>query len=162
MEEAPLIMKKSIMGEKCGSCNQSLLDNSDSKHSTHYNLNYPVKSDDNTRYKLRAIQDSSNKYKSGSYSRILSYSNPDTLPVELKTSYNKNFNIPTNNNLPDIKKKSTVTSPKRKVGASLNKIDEINEQKYNSLIDDELEKKHINPNVLINASNKIFESFAGK
>ena len=165
MEEAPLIVRKGILGDKCGSCNQSLLNNSDSIQLSNYQINVPGHPEENSRYKLRAIQDSSNKYKSGSYSRVLTYYNPETLPMELKTSYSKNFSSMTNNILPEIKKKSTVvTTPKRKgAGAlSLSKIDEMNEQKYNSLINEELEKKHINPNVLLNAGNRIYETIVRK
>lgn len=151
------------MGEKCGSCNQLVSNMSNGTQYNSYQVNLPNQ-DENNRYRLRAIQDNSNKYNSGSYSRILSFSNPESLPVELKTSYNKSINPSASftNILPDIKKKSNVNSPRRKVGASLNKIDEMNEEKYNSIIDEELEKKVVNPSVLLSASNKIYENYEKK
>ena len=162
MEEAPLIIKKSLLGDKCGSCNQSLSSSNPTNQANNYLLNIP-QNEDNNRYKLRAIQDSSNKYNSGSYSRILSYSNPDSLPNELKSSYIKNFSNNGSNtssfvsqNLPDIKKKSTAVTPMRRAG-SLKKIDEMNELMYNDAINDELEKKVVNANILISVSNKISE-----
>jgi hypothetical protein len=162
-EEAPLIVKKSILGEKCGSCNQLVSNLTMGTQNSSYQVNLPTQ-EDNNRYRLRSIQDNSNKFNSGSYSRILSYANPESLPVELKTSYNKNFNSSAGltNILPEIKKKSNVNSPRRKVGVSLNKIDEMNEEKYNSILDEELEKKVVNPSVLLSASNKIYENYEKK
>lgn len=171
MEEAPLIVKKSILGDKCVSCNQILNNNSVTTQTPPYQVNVPQSGDE--RYKLRSIQDNSNKYNSGSYSRILSFANPETLPNELRNSFAKNFGgkeNPMNNTtttgvnsiLPDIKRKSAMNSPRRKVGSSLSKIDESTEHKYTAILNDELEKKVVNPHSILSVTNKIYESLEKK
>ena len=154
MEEAPLIMKKGAQNDKCGSCNQVVPHNHNlNSTQTNYNgknaLSSLTTTEDNSRYKLRAIQDISNKFGIGSYSRILNNINTDTLNEDLKTN-NKN-SLSNSVNLPNIKMKSSVNSPRRK-NLSLIKIDEINEK--NEMNDDGIEKKLINDNLTIKKEKK--------
>ena len=127
MEEAPLItVKKGAQADKCGSCNQIVLQNPSITQSTFgqhigHNLANCV-SEDSSRFKLRAIQDISNKFGTGSYSRILNNINTDTLNEELKINFKS-----LNNQLPHIKNKSNLNSPKRK-NPSLGKIEEFPER----------------------------------
>jgi hypothetical protein len=209
MEEAPLIVKKSIMGDKCGSCNQVVLNNTNPSSFGNYHINVPtnnsanfgmnfnngmninmnMNSDENARYKLRTIQDNSNKYGTGSYSRILSNVNPETLNDELKPGLKNQMNS-TNLQLPGInrngndKKKLNEVTPTRfrnKGNESRNTvsnnltINNNNNSNYNnaniahthdsdkiigSIINEELEKKYVNPDNLIKASNKFAEGNA--
>lgn len=202
MEEAPLIVKKSIMGDKCGSCNQVVLNNTNPSSFGNYHINVPtnnsatfgvnynnginVNTEENARYKLRTIQDNSNKYGTGSYSRILTNVNPETLNEELKPALKNQMNS-TNLQLPGInrnvsidKKKLNEVTPNRfrnKGNESRNTVSNNltmnnNNSNYNnnnvphthdsdriisSIINEELEKKYVNPDNLIKASNKFAE-----
>ena len=195
MEEAPLIVKKTIMGDKCASCNQLVINPGNSTSSnyhihlpSHNSMNFGMNHSNNilnnnnmeenitTRYKLRTIQDNSNKYGTGSYSRILSNVNAETLNEDLKPG---NRNQSNNKQLPDInknekKKLNDVTPIKfRKLNNTANNnvnvnnsnsnlnnnaiIQEGKEKMMNIIINDELEKAIINPENLIKASNKFAE-----
>jgi hypothetical protein len=127
MEEAPLILKKGAQADKCGSCNQMVPINPNMTHSSFSPMRYGMinsVSEDNTRFKLRAIQDISNKFGTGSYSRILNNINTETLNEDLKA----NYKLVTNSvHLPNIKYKSNINSPRRK-NMSLIKIDEVTEK----------------------------------
>jgi len=205
MEEAPLIVKKSIMGDKCGSCNQVLLNQANSSIAGNYHIHVPqsnsvnfgmnyngvsnnnnmIDENNNTRYKLRTIQDNSNKYGTGSYSRILTNINAETLNDDLKPGM-KNYMNSTSVHLPGINKNTNdkrklndVTPPRirNKVNNSRNNQNMTNNNSTNynntnlvvthdsekimsSVINEELEKKYINPENLIKASNKFVEGNA--
>lgn len=129
MEEAPLIIvKKGTHADKCGSCNQVVPQNSNTTQSNFnqqngFNMGITV-SDDNTRFKLRAIQDISNKFGTGSYSRILNNINTDTLNEDLKS----NFKMVSNSvQLPHLRNRSNLNTPRRK-NQSLVKIEEYPER----------------------------------
>lgn len=197
MDEMPLIIKKSMNGEKCASCNQFMQDPKGrvgspylAGNTTSYHL--PQEEEmrhfsTQTKFKLRNIQDNSNKYGTGSYSRFLN--NVDNVNEELyggnniknsknsylpeishttKNSNKKNFNntlynnntysslnstfMPTNGNL--------VITNSNNNNSNLGKIriDELAEKQFNTLINEELEKKIINPENLIKTANKIYDN----
>jgi len=108
------------------------------------------------KYKLRTIQDNSYKYGTGSYSRIISNVNTDTLNEELKNGQKNNVNVNASLQLPNIsrnKKNNEITNLKfKKNNHTLNH----NYEAMNS-ISEELEKRYVNPDNLIRASNKIAE-----
>ena len=137
MEEAPLItVKKGAQADKCGSCNQIYPQNASITQGS-FNQNIGQKllscaSEDNSRFKLRAIQDISNKFGTGSYSRILNNINTETLNDELKA----NFKMVSNSlQLPHLRHKSNINSPRRK-NQSLGKIEEFPERTI-TIIDEE-------------------------
>ena len=134
MEEAPLIIKKGAQADKCGSCNQMIPINPNMTQPSFSPMKFGMinsVSEDNSRFKLRAIQDISNKFGTGSYSRILNNINTETLNEDLKA----NLKSVTNSvHLPNIKYKSSVNSPRRK-NMSLVKIEEVNEK--NNVMEEE-------------------------
>ena len=95
LEDAPLIIKKGILGDKCGSCNQVINNGQQTNSQQSYTINVPSNSsnlkvnDENSRHRLRKIQDNSYKYGTGSYSRVLSNANPSTLNDELQLKSNQ-------------------------------------------------------------------------
>ena len=189
MEEAPLIVKKSIMGDKCGSCNQVLLNQANNAISGNYHIHVPTSNsvsfggnyngvsnnniieENNTRYKLRTIQDNSNKYGTGSYSRILTNVNAETLNEDLKYGMKRYMNS-TSVHLPGINKNGSENRRFRNNNVNNSRNNNYNNSNnYNpnlvvthdsekimgSIINEELEKKYINPDNLIKASNKFAE-----
>jgi hypothetical protein len=164
MDDAPLIVKKSMNGgEKCASCNQVVLNGSGNPNNMGYNTFYGGASsfsnnnnqdDDKAnmnqtqgKFKFRNIQDNSNKFGTGSYSRYLS--NIDNVNEEIRKKGN---NLPEINNLRHLKNTKNSTSVHTKI-----KIDELAGKQFNSIINEELEKNIINPDNLIKTANKIFE-----
>lgn len=127
MEEAPLIKKIGAQADKCGSCNQIVPMNPNLTQSSFTQQGFHMSNlsnDSDARFKLRAIQDISNKFGTGSYSRILNNLNTETLSDDLKSNYKM---VSASLHLPNIKYKSNLNSPKRK-NMSLSKIEEITER----------------------------------
>jgi len=112
MEEAPLIVRQSLNNnndhnENCASCGQPLYDkhdkntinpnhknynnNNSNYRSNSVSLNFIPQNTDNNKYNLKHLHDQCIKYGTGSYSRILSNSNTDTLKEEF-TQLNNNIN----------------------------------------------------------------------
>ncbi len=175
LEEAPLIVKKGMLGDKCASCNQILQFNPNNSNTSTYTINVSNTQqvsnnpEDNGRYKLRTIQDNSYKYGTGSYSRVLSNANPSTLndDLKLKTNNSKKY-INTSVQLPDINNNTALTSrkiisetPIKKKDHSLNR-EEKKDYSVSSLLSEELEKKVLKPDNLIKASNKYFDNIDKK
>jgi len=204
MEEMPLITKQSVNGKKCASCNQFMQDPKlgVSTYQTFYNntstQNHAHNDEEfrnfstQTKFKFRNIQDNSNKYGTGSYSRFLN--NVDNVGEEIyainniKTNKNitfangflpeigNNFNSAKilnkknqnlyNNSLNSMS--STIlnsngnlnTNTNNNSSGNINKIriDDLAEKQLNSLINEELEKKIINPENLIKNANKVFDN----
>ncbi len=163
------------MGDKCASCNQILQFNPNNSNTSAYTINVSNSqqpgnnnSDDNGRYKLRTIQDNSYKYGTGSYSRVLSNANPNTLndDLKLKTNNSKKY-INTSVQLPDINntaltsRKIISETPIKKKDYSLNR-EEKKDYSVSSLLSEELEKKVLKPDNLIKASNKYFDNIDKK
>lgn len=160
MEEAPLIVKKPIAGngsEKCASCNQIILNNSnyDEYHNNtalgnnyftnnnnfHHNNPMPQK------FKLKSVHDNCYKFGAGSYSRYLG--SIDNVNEDLKF---KSFQLPdinTNKNSRKINNSTSLNDLKNR---------EFSEKNFNSIINEELEKKMINPENLIKTANKVYEN----
>ena len=238
MDDAPLITKKTVAGEKCASCNQVKNNNNTGGMNTFNNTNgfngfnplntnsyfnkdnYLANNNANNnpsnniddfanrthgqgKFKVRNIQDNSNKFGTGSYSRYLN--NVDNMNEELNTA-NANANANTNSAikyasklLPGISTKNplsntnaNVTNNKKQfifsnnvnVNANNNsnsnsnsnaymnntsgnierknfnkiKLDDLAEREYNDMINEELEKKILQPDTLIKNSNKIYEN----
>jgi hypothetical protein len=180
MDDAPLILKKSQNnnGDKCASCNQYKnqnqnqnqihnntiykgsecedishisFNNNSNNNTQSYNHNHNNNhnhSQYNGRYKFRNIQDNSNKYGTGSYSRHLS--NIDNEDLRMKSFQ-----------LPDISERGVANLTIRNtMGRSFTKIkiDEYTEKKFNSMIEEELEKNILNPENLIKTANKLHDN----
>lgn len=164
MDDAPLIVKKSMNGgEKCASCNQVIIHGKENiGYQTFYggaapflnNVNHDEESKPNNmnmtqgKFKFRNIQDNSNKFGTGSYSRYLS--NIDNVNEDLKHRAV---------HLPDISARN-MKNIKNSMGNTFTKIkiDEYAGKQFNSMINEELEKNIVNPDNLIKTANKIFES----
>lgn len=192
MDEMPLIIKKSMNGEKCASCNQFTQDPKNAAGS--YQPNHTTHDEEmkhfstQTKFKLRSIQDSSNKFGTGSYSRFLN--NVDNVneelynPHALKTSKNfynylpdisgttKNSNrknvLLVNNTYSSVSSNGNVNHNNNNPTGSLNvvnntqnqkiRIDDLAEKQFNSLINEEFEKKILNPENLIKGVNKVYDN----
>jgi hypothetical protein len=179
MEDTPLIIKKSMTGnanKKCASCNQYLLNEKnghnncmveDENRNTYNNLNInnTINNNNNlSKYKFRSIQDNSNKYGTGSYSRhLINIDNEDLRGGERKIFYNQLPNIPERNTRSSVKKNINNNSNNNNHQSLRNsfyklKINEATERRFNSMIEEELEKSIVNPDNFIKTANKIHEN----
>ena len=145
MDDTPLIIKKSLNGEKCASCNQIV---PGTGHQIINSIHLDDECKHNTtqaKFKIRNIQDNSNKFGTGSYSRFLS--NAENVTEELKLKIN----------LPDI---STKHIKKNSMGKTFTKlrVDEYTGRHFNSMISEELEKNILNPDNLIKTANKFYDN----
>ena len=184
MEDAPLILKKSVLGDKCGSCNQYIQDktnNISQLNISQYNvsqymsspnatsINHPNATSinqgfnsiyaNNTRRmdnsqeikQLRNIQDNSNKFNSGSYSRILLHADNENVKEDLKPT-------------PILRQSgSSKVIPKIQPVSSknFNRFNEANIQKDDaSPYKGELEKTSVNGNNLVRKVNKEYYKIA--
>lgn len=171
LEDAPLIVKKGILGDKCGSCNQNLNNSvqGNSLTSGYTSKKKNQNNDDNTRHQLRKIQDNSYKYGTGSYSRVLGHVNPNTIneELQLRNSHSKNY-INTSVHLPEINN-STISYRKgmgetpnhRKKEWSLNNEDNKDLSVGNGLTE-EFDKKIVKADQLIKASIKYYDNIEKK
>ena len=185
MEDAPLITKKGVLGDKCGSCNQYLMDKNNQFNTTQYNIsqymgnttmqnvnhnntnlnftnfngaginmNTTKNPNQKTEFtqnqgQLRLIQDSSNKFNTGSYSRILNHANDDNVKDDLKPNPpNPLRNSGSLKNLPILTNYPTSKSNKFKESIDIEKDNTFQEA---------LEKKNINGTQLVIKANKEFE-----
>jgi len=157
MEEAPLLVKKSMGGggEKCASCNQVVLNSSIINEEINENPNnknismtvLPQK------FKFKNVQESFYKFGAGSYSRYLSCIDNNFID-DLKS--NKNVHLPEINSNRTSRKFNNIIGSEIKTKNKY--LEEFTEKNYNSMINEELEKKVINPENLIKTANKLFES----
>ena len=163
-----------MMGDKCASCNQNLVNNNASSSNGSYVINLPNNNasnsnfDENGRYKLRTIQDNSYKYGTGSYSRVLSNANPNTLNDDLRMRNNASKHYINNSvHLPDINNSGTTNrkivgeTPLRRKDWSLNK-EEKKDLSVGNLLNDEFDKRIMKADNLIKASNKIYDNIEKK
>jgi len=174
-------MKKGILGDKCGSCNQYIMDKENNlysnKHTNNNNnnnvntnqnifqtpINYnSIKNNKSSEFnQLRNIQDSSNKYGSGSYSRILNNVGTVNVMEELRPmrtpTVRQHINI--NTNLPTLSKGEIPKSVSKVINSKNDKTDKIDNNilSESSLIKDVMENKMLNGNQLIMKANKEFE-----
>ena len=183
MEDAPLILKKGVFGDKCGSCNQYVQDKNNNmsqfnlsqynasqymnsphittmQNSTMYNNNQggvtssinfnSTSHPKNSEIKqLRSIQDSSNKFNTGSYSRILNHANDDNVKEDLKPQIHLR-NSGSQKNLP------VLPTPKTSNKFNDSVIVDNDESPYKEV----LEKRNVNGNHLVMKANKQFEKLA--
>ncbi len=171
LDDAPLIMKKSALGDKCGSCNQIIVEGSPVQNSI---MKYNEIAD---RYKLKNIHEIATKFGMGSYSKILNNIQTETLLDDLAISniqnsassnskFKKQLILNMNNdsslmvNLPDIYYKTEknnnnhfYSNPKTHDANTSVSVD----RKLNSLINGELEKKHLKGESLIKSVDKLHE-----
>jgi len=147
MDDAPLLIKKSAgYNDKCGSCNQVL---------PHHNTTH---SNCITEYNNNIKSNSKNKTKSLDKTEIINH-------------------FSTLGNLPDVnekKNKTNILSPRKIVtpgmvkirtklqAQSFQKYDEFAERTLNGLIKDELDKNIINPDKLIKATKKVYDTIIDK
>jgi hypothetical protein len=175
LEDAPLIIKKGILGDKCGSCNQVINNGQQTNSQQSYTINVPSNSsnlkvnDENSRHRLRKIQDNSYKYGTGSYSRVLSNANPSTLndELQLKSNQSKHY-INTSVHLPDITNSSISyrkgmgdTPNMRRKEWSVNR-DENKDLSLGNGLTEELDKTIVKADNLIKASIKYYDNIEKK
>jgi len=193
MEDAPLILKKSILGDKCGSCNQYIQDknnnlvnnmsqyNNPSMNASQYmgptqymsptmyggpNSNNSFANNQNSKSQsikvkdtsfeisqLRNIQDSSNKFNSGSYSRILNHAMDDNIKEDLKPSLNSRNG--SHNALPNVNQSQEKNS-KNKIKDKLLNPDGYTPSPYKDILE-KGDKGKINGNQLVILANKEFD-----
>lgn len=194
-------------GEKCASCNQAkifgnnnnnfhpmntITNSSSHKESCNFNnvknitfnneedffaKSYALKTQGN-KFKMRNIQDNSNKFGTGSYSRYLN--NVDNINEELNSFEKFNSKLP-EISLGNSQRKSSLLSPSNtntkgntntysngvnntysnsntignKFSSKIFNVDFYAEKEYNNMINEELEKKILNPEILLKKANKI-------
>ncbi len=166
MEEAPLIVKKPFGGgggEKCASCNQLVINNQvineENLNGEGYNNNNNKNIHNMTiipsKFKFKNVQESCYKYGAGSYSRYLS--SIDNPADDLR--YNKSLQ------LPEIISNKTTKKFHHVIGNAFNEtklknkiLEEYTEKNLNAMLNEELEKKIVNPENLIKTANKLYET----
>jgi len=185
MEEAPLIVKKPLGAqarEKCASCNQVVLNSiineegfyeSDIANGTsYYGSGQNSKQHNMTvmpqKFKFKGVQESCYKFGAGSYSRFLS--SIDNVNDDLR--YNKSVQLPEiiNSNKANNTRKIPVGGPNAGSVNTINNhvnnetklknkiLEEFTDKAFSSMINEELEKKIINPDNLIKTANKLYET----
>jgi hypothetical protein len=169
MEDTPLIIKKSMTGncnKKCASCNQNIIIEKnvnsimeDENRNTCNSVSSINNNNNNlTKYKFRSIQDNSNKYGTGSYSRHLSNIENEDLRGERKIFNYQLPNIPEKNIRSSIKKNNNNSHQSFRNTFHKLKINEATERRFNSMINEELEKSIVNPDNFIRTANKIHDN----
>lgn len=158
MEEAPLIVKKTLGStgnEKCASCNQFVMNttliNEDNLNETKYhNTNTTQK------FKFKNVQESCYKFGAGSYSRYLS--SIENVNEEIRN--NRSVQLPEiNNNNKTAKKFNYIPTGISEAKLKNKILEEYSDKNYlNTMINEELEKKIVNPENLIKTANKLFET----
>jgi hypothetical protein len=201
MDDQPLIIKKTNAGEKCASCNQYKIYNNMSNNTNNFNPmktnsffnkenlnknNINICEDDDYfatktqgKFKFRQIQDNSNKYGCGSYSRFLN--NVENINEELssiekfnsklpeislnilgknsnKKSLTLAINSPNNTNSYSNIIANTNCNVNNKNSSSKIKLDGCAEKEFNDMMNEEFEKKILNADVLLKKANKINEN----
>jgi hypothetical protein len=139
VDEAPLIVKKGVSKDKCVSCNQVV---HDSDNPVMNSLNkYQDLAD---RYKLKSLQEITSKLGIGSFSRILSNCEPESLIEENFTPETKKKLVSNHNNvnLPQI----------ANYGVS------ITNNNLNNVIQEELDKKIVRGSNLIKSVEKLYNA----
>jgi hypothetical protein len=122
MEEAPLLIKKSVNGDRCASCNQVIKEPHSHSHlQTSTDCNIPTKA---------------------SYRNI----SRDEEPKRMLTTSSNYY-------LPEVKNKK----PNR-----LLKTDEDTQKQLINMLDEELEKKIVNPGNIVRGTNRIFDKLERK
>ncbi len=185
MEEAPLIVKKPLGAqarEKCASCNQVVLNSiineegfyeSDIANGTsYYGSGQNSKQHNMTvmpqKFKFKGVQESCYKFGAGSYSRFLS--SIDNVNDDLR--YNKSVQLPEiiNSNKANNTRKIPVGGPNAGSVNTINNhvnnetklknkiLEEFTDKAFSSMINEEQEKKIINPDNLIKTANKLYET----
>lgn len=162
MEEAPLIVKKSVGGEKCASCNQYLPHSHNhhdqGNHYEHKNLYKTTSKFHATGYR----PGESNKVSSGN---MININNPINEVSEDERGNNINnskkaFQLPDinlNKSNPDLASKKKVAG--KYAAKDTSNINSDNEMKnLNALINEDLEKKYLGPNDLIKTANKVYDN----
>ncbi len=139
VDEAPLIVKKGVSKDKCVSCNQVV---HDSENPVMNSLNkYQDLAD---RYKLKSLQEITSKLGIGSFSRILSNIEPESLIED-------NFS-------PALTKKKLATSNNVNLPQIPNYGTSITNNNLNNAIQDELDKKIVRGSNLIKSVEKLYNS----
>jgi transcriptional regulator CtsR len=168
LDEAPLIVKKGALKDKCVSCNQNLPENDGPLISSINKYNEIA-----DRYKLKNIQEITNKLGMGSFSRILGNCQPETIVDDLSinpnipmmTKYKKSMHVLSENNinLPDISPLKTnndkITTTAYSKNEILNTVNgPVTEKKMimNNIIHGELEKKTLRGENLIKSVDKLY------
>jgi len=155
MEDAPLIVKKSGAGsDKCASCNQNLPINFMNHTHCITEINNPINVKKNGKNKMgHSVEKMTN--------------------TEMKNVNSSGFfnNLPDINNVEKRFNRTNVNSPKNKkskakiqstFNESFRKFDEYAERQLNSVIKDELDKNFVNPEKLIKASKKVYDTIIDK
>ena len=184
LDDAPLLVKKSAQADKCGSCNQIVLNvpnpHSNSILSQNNNIGYEnafptsnkVKSKTrnqtnsiatNTEGDDKTLRTSSNAFNLRTYSNM----NPTALP-EIRVKNETKKSSFTNNRNQTVENKTNrdhtyINSTKNKDNSKENlKLTEIAERQMSTMINEELEKQFINPEALLRETNRIFENIEKK
>jgi hypothetical protein len=173
LDDAPLIVKKGFNGDKCVSCNQLI--NSTNLVNSPSSVTIANYSEFNDRHKIKNIQDISNKYGLGSYSRILSNFQPDSIIEDLTVNQSKSRKNAHSVHLPDIDTNSNVKSnmeyrskrgdPNGHINNNgsvtltpgKNTLDNSLDRKINSLIF-QMEKKNMKGGEIIRSVDKIYDT----
>jgi len=158
MEEAPLIVKKTLGStgnEKCASCNQfvmntTLINEENLNETKYHNTNSTQK------FKFKNVQESCYKFGAGSYSRYLS--SIENVNEEIRN--NRSVQLPEiNNNNKTAKKFNYIPTGISEAKLKNKILEEYSDKNYlNTIINEELEKKIVNPENLIKTANKLYET----
>ena len=122
MEDTPLIVRQSLNNEKCASCGHFLEKNfNPHNRSNSVSQQTQTNNQENIKYNLKHLHDQCVKYGTGSYSRILSNYNAETLKDEFQQ-----LNCKTEGRDKEIKKIPTDSSNFKTIPTDLRNFKTIN------------------------------------
>ncbi len=162
-------MKKGVLGDKCGSCNQYVqkdntqgIINSPSNIRTTTTENSISIDNVNSKFQLKHIHDYSNRLGFGSYSRMIS-SNNSEIEELAKINFNNNINISESNyinssNKDNLSRNSNSMLPEiqKRGGSNYNNRNSNQKEKLNNIIFNELDnKKRIKGEDLLKVVDKL-------
>ena len=151
MEDAPLLVKKNMNGgDKCASCNQNIPGN------YHHN-SHCVITDTNNNLSSKPVKTIKTHTEKTDIIRNVSSTGNFHLPeVIIDKKLKTNANSPKLNSSPKkFQDRTTFTN-------SFKNFDELAERQLNVLIKDELDKNFVNPDKLLKASKKVFDTILEK
>lgn len=154
MEEAPLIVKKSMAGEKCASCNQFLAgphNHHESGQNHHDNKSHHFKA--GSKYST-VYRPSESKYHTNPINETLEENWKKNQLPEINTNKSNDFSST------HYKKKMSSNSTGLKFHPSQSanlKYDDQYDKNATMMINEELEKKFVNGNEIIKSVNKAYE-----
>lgn len=177
LEEAPLIVKKNQKGDKCGSCNQFIPSmtsgnlvaqlNHQKQNDEKPNMISTINSSSIEAFKKGAVKNNRNRNKEGIQEKMLKSSTSGFFPKVLPDISNNTVNITSYTTNKQNRNSKENSTPLKKVSVNsqatqVKYLDEFSERKLNNMINEELEKEIVRPDMLLRVGNKVYDSYDKK